>query len=169
MSSPENKNPQDLPKKQLTASEAKVKIVAYCAYQERCHKEVRDKLYSYGINSSEVEKLITFLILEGFLNEERFAKALARGKFRLKRWGRLRIRKELKNRMINEYCINSGLKEINEQEYWETLNFVAERKWIKITETNPLIKKMKLYRFLAYKGFENDLIESAYHKLTANP
>src|SRR5690606_26532445 len=161
MSFPRKENRKDPPEESLSSTGAKAKILAYAAYQERCQKEVRDKLYGYGISSSEVEKLITFLILEGFLNEERFAKSFVRGKFRLKRWGKVRIRQELRNRMINDYCINSGLKEIDEQEYWDTLNFSAERKWIKLTDNNPLIKKMKLYRFLTYKGFEADLIESA--------
>src|SRR5690554_6135750 len=106
MSFPRKEKPKDPPEKSLSPTEAKVKILAYSSYQERCQKDVRDKLYSYGLSSSEVERLITFLILEGFLNEERFAKSFVRGKFRLKRWGRLRIRKELRNRMIKDYCIN---------------------------------------------------------------
>src|SRR5690606_40103744 len=79
---------EEAPRKILTPAEAKIKIASYCAYQERCQKEVRDKLYEYGLHSHEVENLITSVILEGFLNEERFAKAFARGKFRIKKWGR---------------------------------------------------------------------------------
>jgi regulatory protein len=109
------------------------------------------------------------MILEGFLNEERFAKAFTRGKFRLKRWGKLRIRKELKFRMLNDNCINLGIKEIDDQEYWETSLFLAEKKWITLTEKDPYIRKMKIIKFLTYKGFETDLILSAVEKLTENP
>src|SRR5690606_21074707 len=141
-------------------AEAKVKIAAYCAYQERCQKEVRDKLYGYGLSSTDVESLLTAMILEGFLNEERYARAFTRGKFRLKKWGRLRIKKELKYK-VNETCVNIGLKEIDDQEYWETLVYLAEKKWNKIKEQDPYKIKIKLYQFLTYKGYENDLVQAA--------
>lgn len=161
--------PKDQSGKLLTSAEAKTKILAYCAYQERCKKEVREKLYSFGLDATDIEKLVTFLVLEGFLNEERFAKSFVRGKFRLKRWGRLRIKKALKERWIKDHCIDLGLKEIDEQEYMDTLYFLTERKWVRITDSNPYIKKAKLFRFLADKGFEPDLIEDTFHGLTGDP
>jgi len=169
MSFPRKEYPEEPQGKSFTPEEAKVKISAYCAYQERCQKEVREKLFDYGLSSQEVEKLITSMILEGFLNEERFAKAYARGKFRLKRWGKLRIKKELKLRMLNDTCINIGLKEIDEQEYSETLMYLAEKKWLNIQEKEIYKKKTKLYQFLSYKGFENELIQAAIEKFTENP
>src|SRR5690554_5143059 len=107
--------PEEASGKSYTPAEAKVKIAAYCAYQERCQKEVRDKLYGYGLSADDVESLLTAMILEGFVNEERYAQAFARGKFRLKKWGRVRIKKELKYK-VNDRCAAIGLKEIDEQE-----------------------------------------------------
>lgn len=169
MSFQRKENPEEPSGKSLTAAEAKVKIASYCAYQERCQKEVRDKLYKYGLSSYEVENLVTFMVLEGFLNEERFARAFTRGKFRLKRWGRIKIKNELKLRQLNDTCIKLGLQEIEEQEYWDTLLFLAEKKWLKIPEKDPYTRKMKLVQFLTYKGFETDLIYSAIEKITDHP
>ncbi|MEX2593391.1 MAG: regulatory protein RecX [Anditalea sp.] len=161
--------PEEASGKSFTPAEAKVKIAAYCAYQERCQKEVRNKLFEYGLSSNEVEKLLTTMILEGFLNEERFAKAFARGKFRLKRWGKIKIRKELKFRMLNDTCINLGMKEIDEQEYWETLLYLAEKKWSRTVKKDLFIRKIKLKQFLTFRGYESDLIQSALDKLTEGP
>lgn len=161
--------PEEASGKNFTPAEAKAKIAAYCAYQERCQKEVRDKLFDYGLASKDVEKLVTTMILEGFLNEERYAKSFVRGKFRIKRWGKIRIRKELKLRMLNDTCINLGMKEIDEQEYWETLCYLAEKKWAKTRGKNIFIRKEKLKRFLMYKGFEHEKINSVLDKITGNP
>lgn len=166
MSFQRKENPEEPSGKSWTAAEAKVKIASYCAYQERCQKEVRDKLYEYGLSSIEVEKLVTFMVLEGFLNEERFARAFSRGKFRLKRWGKRRIENELKLHQLNDTCIKLGLQEIDKQEYWDTLLFIAEKKWVNIPEKDPYNRKMKLVQYLTYKGFETDLIHSAIEKIT---
>src|SRR5687768_10604150 len=98
--------------KKLTKQEAETKIQRYCAYQERCHQEVRGKLYEYSLFKDEVEDILTNLITEGFLNEERFAKAYAGGKFRMKKWGRLKIIHELEIKGLSKNCIHAGLKEI---------------------------------------------------------
>ncbi|HLW19364.1 MAG TPA: regulatory protein RecX [Cyclobacteriaceae bacterium] len=157
--------PEEAPRKILTPSEAKVKIASYCAYQERCQKEVRDKLYEYGLHPNEVENLVTAMILEGFLNEERFAKAFARGKFRIKKWGKLRIVRELKFRVSSDNLVRTALKEIDDQEYWETLMYLAEKKLMESKEKDEFKKKAKLYRFLTYKGYETDLVQSAIESL----
>lgn len=156
---------EEAPRKILTPSEAKIKIASYCAYQERCQKEVRDKLYEYGLHSHEVENLITSMILEGFLNEERFAKAFARGKFRIKKWGKLRISRELKFRVANDTLVRIALKEIDEQEYWETLIYLAEKKLTELKEKDKYKKRAKLYQFLTYKGYETELVQSALESL----
>lgn len=156
---------EERPRKTYNPSEAKVKIAAYCAYQERCQKEVRDKLYEYGLPSHEVEDLLTSMILEGFVNEERFAKAFVRGKFRMKKWGRLRIVRELKFRVPSDYLVQLALKEIDEQEYWKTLLHLAEKKVREVKEQDSFKRKMKLYQFLVYKGYESDLVRAALEDL----
>lgn len=156
---------EEAPRKILTPAEAKIKIASYCAYQERCQKEVRDKLYEYGLHSHEVENLITSMILEGFLNEERFAKAFARGKFRIKKWGKLRISRELKFRVTSDTLVRIALKEIDEQEYWETLVYLAEKKLTEIKEKDKYKKRAKVYQFLTYKGYETELVQSALESL----
>jgi regulatory protein len=97
------------PKKKLTPNQALIKAQMSCAYQERCQQEIRDKLYEWGLHSNEVENIIADLISTNFLNEERFAKAFAGGKFRIKKWGKVKIKIELKKRKISDYCIRKGL------------------------------------------------------------
>ena len=157
--------PEEAPRKSFTPAVAKVKIAAYCAYQERCQKEVRDKLYEYGLPSYEVENLVTAMILEGFVNEERFAKAFVRGKFRIKKWGRVRIVKELKFRVESDNLVRAALREIDEQEYWDTLVYLAEKKLGEMNEKDSFKRKMKLYQFLVYKGYESDLVQQAIDDL----
>jgi len=154
-------NPDGSPKKQLTPAQAKIKIAAYCAYQERCQQEVRDKLYTYGLHMEEVEDLISFMIEEGYLNEERFAIAFVGGKFRIKKWGRNKILQELKLRQISPNCIKSGMKEINPEEYWETLLGLAEKKWESLSDSDDFIRSQKVFRYLMTRGYESDLIQEA--------
>ena len=101
--------------KVYTQKQALIKAESYCAYQERCQQEVRDKLYSWGLHEVQVENVIADLIASNFINEERFAKAYAGGKFRIKKWGRVKISIELKRRKISTYCIKKGLAEIEEE------------------------------------------------------
>jgi regulatory protein len=145
-------------KKTFTPHEALVKAEAWCAYQERCQQEVRDKLYSWGLHERDVENGIAELISRGFLNEERFAKAYAGGKFRIKKWGRVKIRIELKRRKLSEYCIKKGLAEIEEDDYMKTLRKVAEEKTRTTKEKHALKKKYKVMNYLLSRGFENDLV-----------
>lgn len=139
----------------------KTAIYRYCNYQERCHKEVRNKLYELGATSHEVQQLITEVIEAGLLNEERYAKAYARGRFRIKHWGRQKIVQQLKLNQVSAYCIKAGLGEIDPDEYYKTLNHLAERKISELrTEKNLFVKKQKTYRYLLQKGFEADLINT---------
>lgn len=144
--------------KKLTPLQAKEKILRYCAYQERCHDEVRDKLYSFGLYKSEVEEIITDLITENFLNEERFAKAFAGGKFRMKKWGRLKIVHELEAKSISKYCIKSALKEIEEGDYIQTLEKLLKEKSNQVEEPNIFVKRDKLSKYVIQKGYEPDLV-----------
>lgn len=145
-------------KKKLSPCEAKQKIYRYCAYQERSHKEVRDKLYEYGLYRDEVEELLSALITEGFLNEERFAKAFAGGKFRMQRWGRIKILNELEARGLTSNCIKIGMKEIEDADYLQTLREILKRKLNQIDEENAFVKRDKLARYAIQKGFEPDLV-----------
>ncbi|HEY9047570.1 MAG TPA: RecX family transcriptional regulator [Ohtaekwangia sp.] len=144
--------------KKISPQEAKLKIYRYCAYQERSHKEVRNKLYEYGLYKNEVENILSALITEGFLNEERFAKAFAGGKFRMQHWGRVKIVNELEARGLTKNCIRIGLREIDEGDYIKTLQDILERKSNQLEEENPFVKRDKLARYAIQKGFESELV-----------
>ena len=115
-------------RKRLEPKEAKLKAADYCAYQERSQQEVRDKLYSYGLHQDEVEDVLADLIVDGFISEERFARAYVGGKFRMKGWGRRKILQGLQQHRISEYCIKKGLEEIDAEAYYQTLRKHAEKK-----------------------------------------
>lgn len=145
-------------------SQAVEKARHWCALQERSHHETRLKIGSLGIYSDEAEQLVSQLITEGFLNEERFAKAFARGKFRIKHWGKIKIISELKRKKISEYCINKGLEEIDDNEYFETIYSLIKKKNIEIKEHNPWKRKAKLISFLAGKGYEMELVREILYQ-----
>ncbi len=142
--------------------EAKAKIEALCAYQERCQFEINNKLISWGFNEEERSQLIADLIANRFLDEERFASAYVSGKFRIKRWGRIKIKSHLAQKHISTYSIQKALKEINLDDYWEALVHLAERKFMDLSrEKDHWQKRAKLTRFLQSKGYEGDLIQDA--------
>ncbi len=161
MSYPRKEYNPDQPKKYWSLAEAKVRIASFCAYQERYQQEVRDKLHERGIYGEDAEELIAYMINEGFLNEERFAQAFVRGKFRIKKWGRNKILQELKFRQISPNCIKSGMKEIDEAEYWDTLLHLVEKKAGLLKESDDFKKRYKIHQYLMGRGFENDLIQNA--------
>jgi len=139
--------------------EVKAAILHYCKYQERCHMEVRNKLYELGCTTVDVERQIAGLIETGVLNEERFAKAFAGGKFRMKQWGREKIKQQLKLRKISDYCIKKAMTEIDPDEYERTLNKLANKKTVETKSDRSIpSRKSKLYRYLVQKGFERDLV-----------
>jgi regulatory protein len=144
--------------KSYTAQEALAKIQKYCAYQERCHSEVRTKLFEYGLRSSDVDEIITKLILSGFLNEERYARAFAGGKFRMKKWGRLKIIHALEANGVSRNCVQSGLKEIDAGDYEKTLRAILERKNEDVEESNIYSRRDKLSKFAIQKGYEPELV-----------
>ncbi|HKC67970.1 MAG TPA: regulatory protein RecX [Bacteroidia bacterium] len=141
-----------------TPEQALIKIRDWCAYQERCQQEVRDKLYDYGLKTDAVENMIAQLVTENFVNEERFAIAFAGGKFRIKKWGKVKIKQELKAKRVSDYCIKKGLAVIDNTEYINTLKKVLALKEKSITEKNVLKKKQKLVRYALSKGYEQDLV-----------
>jgi len=145
-------------KKSFTVDEIKRKLENYCVYQDRCHKEVEQKMWEFRLIPEARELILLSLMKDNFLNEERFAKSYARGKFRIKSWGKQRIVRELKFRDISAYNVKTALKEIEENEYLKTIYRITENRNAVITESNIYKRKKKLIDFLMRKGFENDLI-----------
>ncbi|MDX1773124.1 regulatory protein RecX [Oceanihabitans sediminis] len=150
--------------KTYTLEEAKRMLENYCAYQERCHKEVVDKLQKMRMIPEAIDIVVVHLIQYNFLNEERFAKAFVRGKFRMKHWGKQRITLELRRKDISKTIISIALQEIEPAEYLESFHALAEKKAATIRESNPFKKKKKLADYLLYRGWESHLV---YDKVNA--
>ena len=148
-----------------TVDEALTKLINYSVYRERYHKEVEQKLNEMRMIPEAKEKIIMHLIEHDLLNEERFAKAFARGKFRIKKWGKQRIIRELKYKGISKYNIDSALMEISDGDYLATFHELAEKKFNSITESNKNKKKKKLIDYLMYRGWENHLIYDKVNEL----
>jgi regulatory protein len=144
--------------KKLSYEQAKQKALHYCAYQERSHKEVKNKLFEAGLCSADVDELLSYLITEGFLNEERFAKSFTGGKFRLKKWGRLKIVHELELKGLTKNCIRIGLKEIDEEDYEAALTHLLEEKLKSLQEPNTFIARDKASKYAIQKGYEPELV-----------
>lgn len=151
--------------KTYTLDEAQKKLEYYCAYQERCHQEVRQKLKGMRMIPEAIDSIIVSLIRHDFLNESRFARIFAQGKFRIKKWGRIRIVRELKRREISKYNIDSALKEISEEDYFKTFHELADKRIISIKETNLFKKKKKVADYLLYRGWESHLVYDKVYSL----
>jgi len=145
-------------KKSFTVDQLQRKLEQYCVYQDRCHKEIEQKMRDYNLIPEARELILLRLMKDNFLNEERFSKIYARGKFRIKSWGKQRIVRELKFRDISDYNIKTALKEIDSEEYIATIYRITENRNAVLTEANPFKRKQKLIDFLKRKGFENELI-----------
>lgn len=141
-----------------TLKEARKKLEGYCAYQERCHKEVVQKLRGMNMISQAIDEIVTHLIQENYLNEERFAQSYTRGKFNIKKWGRNRIVNELKFRGISTYNIKTALKEIEDDVYLNTLDSLSAKRLEAIKETNKQKRRKKLADYLLYRGWESHLV-----------
>ena len=148
--------------KTYTIDEAQKKLENYCAYQERCHKEVRAKLKNMRMIPEAIDKIMVHLINHNFLNEERFAKTFVRGKFRIKKWGKNRLVRELKFKDISKYAIDVALKEISNEDYFETLDEITQKRIEQVKEKNLYKKKKKVADYLLYRGWESNLV---YEKL----
>lgn len=144
--------------KRYSPEQAYQRICRYCAYQERSHKEVRNKLYGYGLHRGDVEEAITRLITDGFLNEERFAKAFAGGKFRIKSWGRNKIVHALEGHGVTPKCIQRGMREIDNSDYLKSLRRLVSRKLGEIQEANAFKRRDKAAKYAIGKGYEPDLV-----------
>ncbi|CAI8417674.1 MAG: Regulatory protein RecX [Flavobacterium sp. SCGC AAA160-P02] len=148
----------------FTVDEIKKKLEYYCVYQDRCHKEVEKKIREYKLIPEAREKILLHLMRHNFLNEERFSKSFARGKFRIKNYGKLRIIRELKYRNISKYNIEIALNEINEEEYQGIAIKLIEKKAASIDEENPIKERKKIIEYMLRKGYELDLIQEIIHK-----
>ena len=137
---------------------ALLKMQSWCAYQERCQHDARNKLYELGLWPEAVENIIVKLIEENFINEERFAIQFAKGKFNIKKWGRVKIKQELKQKRVSDYCLKKALQQIDEEDYLATLTKVIATKKRVTTEKNPIKLKFKLATYALSRGFERDLI-----------
>jgi len=145
-------------KEVFSIKEAIQKIEFFCSYQERCHEEVVTKLRTMKMDSEEINSIMVHLIASNFLSEERFACSFARGKHRIKHWGKIRIINELKHKKISQTLINIALKEITPEEYLDTFHALAERHWESIREINTLKKRKKFCDYLLRRGFESNLV-----------
>lgn len=146
------------PKKYISALDALKKLQRYCAYQDRCHAEVRSKLLDLGVYGDTLEEIMATLITDNFLNEERFARSYARGKFNIKKWGRSRIKQELKRRQITDYCIRKAMEEIEEEDYQNTLQHLIEKKATQMEDPFSFKNKAKIANYLIRRGFESKLV-----------
>lgn len=145
-------------KKYISRDEALMRMQRYCAYQERSHHEVRSKLLDLNIYGDDLEEIIAQLISDNFLNEERFARAYARGKFRMKQWGRRRIVQELKRHEVSDYSIRKAMEEIDNQDYIETLRDVIEKKSRTTAAASHFELQNKLAQYVISRGFEPELV-----------
>lgn len=148
-----------------TIAEGLIKLQRYCAYQDRCHKEVRDKLKELGFYGDDLGQIIVALIEEKFLDEERFVISFVRGKYRYKKWGRNKIKQELRQKDISPYCLKIGMKAIDETEYLGNLIHVLEKKNERTTAKSLFERKAKLATFAIGKGYESHLVWQTINEL----
>ena len=152
----------------MLINQIQTKLEHYCAYQERCHSEVVQKLKSLGAIPQLIDLIVVHLIDHDFLNETRFARSFARGKHRIKSWGKIRIVNELKARHISKFNIDLALKEISVEEYWLTFDKLADHHWETMSEKNILKKRKKFCDFLLRKGFESAMVYEKVKDLEKN-
>jgi regulatory protein len=150
----------------LSLEQALQKARHFCGYQERCHHDVKEKLYSFGLRRQDVDAALATLIEEDYLNEERFAVQFAGGHFRLKQWGKVKIRYELKQRQVSDYCIKKALAAIEEDDYLKTLGRLAAGKWETLKGETAFVRRGKLQEYLVRKGYEPDRIAEVIKDLS---
>lgn len=145
-------------KKIYDLAEARLKIRAYCLYRERSQREVREKLHSYGLLETATEELISELIQERYLDEERFARAFVRGKFYLKKWGRRKIQAALQRHALSDYVLRQAFSEIEEEDYRASLEAQADRYWPKTAGLKDFERRQKLAAYLIRRGYESGAV-----------
>jgi len=148
----------DIKAKVFTPQQAHLKAESYCAYQERSQQEMRNKLYEWGLHQRDAEAIISDLIENNFLNEERFAASYTLGKFRIKGWGKVKIRQGLKLKRVPDKLIGKSLQKIDPEDYIHKLEQLLEKKAALVKEKDPFKRRHKLIQYAASRGFEKDLI-----------
>lgn len=151
--------------RKLTPEQAFARAKHYCAYQERSHTEVKEKLYGFGLRKTDVETLLSRLIEENYLNEERFARQFAGGKFRMKKWGRVKIVYELKQRQVSAYNIRKALEEIDEEQYRSVVEKLVSEKWKSLKKDQYITRQAKTRNYVIGRGFEPQLVMEALRRL----
>ena len=152
-------------RKSYTVAEAQKKLEYYCAYQERCHLEVIAKLKTLGMISSVIDKIISELIKANYLNETRFTQSFVRGKFRIKKWGKNRILRELKIRDISTFNTKLGMKEISDDSYQKTFYELFEKRRREVKQLTKTEQKKKIFSYMSYRGWENSKVYEALRDL----
>ena len=152
-------------RKILTKEQGLQKLRHYCRYQERCHSEVREKLWQLGVKRSEHDEIVASLVEDDYLNEERFAMQFAGGKYRSKQWGRVKIKYELKQKRVSDYSIKKSLQQIDEADYLKTLKELADKRYDALKSEQWLVRKKKTIDYLLLKGFEHSLINNIVSNL----
>lgn len=137
----------------------------YCSIQDRCQSEIRTRLLEHSVYGDDLEEVIADLISDDFINEERFAKAYVRGKFRIKKWGKIKIRQELKFRKISDYSIRKGMQEIGYDDYLATLQILLEKKEATLRFSNQWERLKKLTAFATQKGYEYEVIKEVLNTI----
>ena len=159
------KSPSDRSVYQYSFAEVLPRMEAYCAYQDRCESEVRLKMASFGLSANENDEIIKHLFEKRFLDEERFVESFVFGKFRIKKWGRNKIKAELRNKGLSGEIVKRFLDKLSGDDYTDTIRVLIEKKYQQLKEgEDEYSKKVKIIRFVASKGFELDLIQDAYHE-----
>lgn len=154
-------------KQTLTKEQAMQKLRHFCAYQERCHSEVREKLFSLGVWMRDHDEIIAGLIEDNYLNEERFAIQYAGGRYRMKQWGRVKIKYALKQKGVSEYCIRKAMKQIEDEEYERILEQLARKKYESLKGTQWIIRRKRTADYLVQKGYEPDLVRQALDRISS--
>ena len=149
----------------LTLKEREGKLQYYCSYQDRCHKEVTEKLKTFNVKQHESNQIISNLINDNYLNESRFSESFVRGKFKIKNWGKIRIISELKRRNISPYNITLGLKEVEDQDYLNKFEEIFKKKLSSLSNLSSDVKKKKIISYLQYRGWESNLIYSKINEI----
>ena len=145
--------------------EAQSKAAMLCGQQERCNSYIIEKLKQWNVSEDEVNKILSFLTKEKFLDETRYAAFYVKDKFRLNQWGKIKIRYSLRQKRIPEEAIEAAIEQITDDEYLQTCNKLLSGKLRSIKDTNPFSRKARLLRFAAQRGFESEIIHQVLNTL----
>jgi len=153
-------------KKRLTTEQVLQKLRFYCRYQQRCQSEIKEKLFELGVNKKDHDELITELVKENCLNDERFAVAYTSGRFKLKQWGRKKIQKGLREKRVSDEIAQKALEQINAKEYRAILDKLAKERYAALKHEQHLVRKKKTMDYLIQKGYELDLVRKAINNFS---